>query len=73
MIRLGGHWAAYGEWACFPGTRLCRRGAMPRPARRESLMPGGGFVFNQVHSVMADVPPENIVAMLDAAFEFGEY
>jgi len=30
------------------------------------LAPGGGFVFQQVHNVMADVPPENIVAMLDA-------
>jgi uroporphyrinogen decarboxylase len=28
--------------------------------------PGGGFVFQQIHNVMADVPPENIVAMLDA-------
>jgi uroporphyrinogen decarboxylase len=36
-------------------------------------MPGGGFVFSQVHNVMADVPPENVVAMLDAAFEFGRY
>jgi hypothetical protein len=32
---------------------------MPRPARRESLMPGGGFVFSQVHNVMADVPSGN--------------
>lgn len=30
------------------------------------LAPGGGFVFQQVHNIMADVPPENIVAMLDA-------
>lgn len=30
---------------------------------------GGGFVFNQVHNVMGDVAPENIVAMLDAAYE----
>jgi len=30
------------------------------------LSPGGGFVFQQVHNVMADVSPENIVAMLDA-------
>lgn len=29
---------------------------------------GGGFVFNQVHNVMGDVPPENVVAMLDEAF-----
>jgi len=28
--------------------------------------PGGGFVFQQIHNIMADVPPENIVAMLDA-------
>ncbi|MBN1642131.1 MAG: methyltransferase [Anaerolineae bacterium] len=30
------------------------------------LAPGGGFVFQQIHNVMADVPPENIVAMLEA-------
>ena len=30
------------------------------------LARGGGFVFQQVHNVMADVPPENIVAMLEA-------
>lgn len=29
--------------------------------------PGGGFVFQQVHNVMANVPPQNIVAMFDAA------
>jgi len=28
-----------------------------------------GFVFNQVHNIMGNVPPENIVAMLDAAYE----
>jgi len=27
---------------------------------------GGGFVFQQVHNILADVPPENITAMLDA-------
>lgn len=31
------------------------------------LSPGGGFVFQQVHNIMADVPPENIVAMFEAA------
>ena len=34
--------------------------------RCDILSPGGGFVFQQVHNIMADVPPENIVAMLDA-------
>lgn len=30
------------------------------------LAPGGDFVFQQVHNVMANVPPENIVAMFEA-------
>jgi uroporphyrinogen decarboxylase len=32
-----------------------------------TLAPGGGFVFQQVHNILADVPPENIIAMFDAA------
>lgn len=28
--------------------------------------PGGGFVFQQIHNILADVPPENILAMFDA-------
>jgi uroporphyrinogen decarboxylase len=32
----------------------------------EIMRPGGGFVFQQVHNIMADVPPANVVAMLDA-------
>jgi uroporphyrinogen-III decarboxylase len=39
--------------------------------RLEILSPGGGFVFNQVHNVQASVPPENVSAMLDAAYEYG--
>jgi uroporphyrinogen decarboxylase len=31
-----------------------------------TLHPGGGFVFQQVHNIMANVPPENIIAMFDA-------
>lgn len=30
------------------------------------LKRGGGFVFQQVHNVLADAPPENVVAMFDA-------
>jgi uroporphyrinogen decarboxylase len=30
--------------------------------------PGGGFVFNQVHNILGNVPPENVVAMLDTAY-----
>ncbi len=35
----------------------------------DALAPGGGFVFNTVHNIQADVPPENIVAMWQAAAE----
>ncbi len=37
----------------------------------EIFSPGGGFVFQQVHNILADVPPENIVAMFEAVIEFG--
>jgi uroporphyrinogen decarboxylase len=36
-----------------------------------TMAPGGGFVFQQVHNILADVPPENIIAMFDAVAEFG--
>jgi len=32
-----------------------------------TLHPGGGFVFQQVHNILADVPPGNIVAMFEEA------
>ncbi len=41
--------------------------------RIADLAPGGGFVFTQVHNIQSDVPPENIMAMFDAAREFGTY
>lgn len=39
----------------------------------EIFKPNGGFIFQQIHNILADVPPENIVAMFEAAYEFGEY
>jgi len=56
--------------------RVLNRGT-PQDVREEvrrrinDLAPGGGFVFCQVHNIQPEVPPENIVAMLDAAAEFG--
>jgi uroporphyrinogen decarboxylase len=46
--------------------------ATPEEVRRhvrrqvEILSPDGGFVFQQVHNIQANVPPENIVAMYDS-------
>ncbi len=39
----------------------------------EAFKPGGGYVFNNVHNIQAGVPAENIIALFDAAFEFGAY
>jgi len=41
--------------------------------RMRIFSPGGGYVFNQVHNIQYNVPPENILAMFDAAHEFGTY
>jgi uroporphyrinogen decarboxylase len=42
-------------------------------ANMEAFKPGGGYVFNNVHNIQAGVPPENILAMYEAAYEFGVY
>lgn len=39
----------------------------------EALAPGGGFVFNTVHNIQADVPPENILAMVETLHASGKY
>lgn len=41
--------------------------------RVRDLAPGGGYILAAVHSIQVDVPPENILAMADAAREFGRY
>lgn len=33
----------------------------------EIMGEGGGFVFQQVHNILANVPPENVIAMFEAA------
>ena len=73
----------YGDRVTFWGggcdTQTVLGNATPQAIRehvRERiriLAPGGGFVFNQIHNIQVNVPPENVVAMLDAALEFGAY
>lgn len=36
----------------------------------EAFYQDGGFVFNTVHNILSDVPPQNIVAMFEAVKEF---
>ena len=39
----------------------------------QTLGTGGGCMIGAVHTVMNDVPPENVLAMVDAVEEFGYY
>ena len=56
--------------------RVLNKGT-PDDVRREvrrncaAFAPGGGFVFTQVHNIQPDVPPENVVAMVEALREMG--
>jgi uroporphyrinogen decarboxylase len=36
----------------------------------EIFSPGGGYVFNQVHNIQANVPPERIMAIYDTALKY---
>jgi uroporphyrinogen decarboxylase len=38
-----------------------------------NLGPGGGYVLASVHNMQADIPPENIIAMIEAASQYGQY
>ena len=40
-------------------------------ATMAAFKPGGGYVFNNVHNIQGEVPPENIVALFDTAYECG--
>lgn len=39
----------------------------------EQLGENGGYMVASVHTIMNDVPPENVLAMVDAVEEFGKY
>ncbi len=59
-------------WGGGCDTRTVLGGATPREVKEhvraqvDLMARGGGFVFQQVHNVLANVPPENIAAMYDA-------
>jgi uroporphyrinogen decarboxylase len=36
----------------------------------EILAPGGGFIFNTIHNILPDVPPQNIIAMFETIDEY---
>ncbi len=63
-------WGAIDTQYVLPrGTPQDVRGEVQR--RIDNLAPGGGYVLASVHNIQGDVPPENILAMLQAWQEFG--
>ncbi len=72
--------ATYGEQLVFWGGGCDTQSVLPNASpeeirahvaeRLKIFTPGGGFVFNQIHNIQANIPPENILAMYDTARNF---
>jgi len=70
----------YGKHLTFWGGGVNTQTTLPYGTRQqvreevlrhcEIFAKDGGFVFNTVHNIQANVPVENIVAMIDAVHEF---
>ncbi len=41
--------------------------------RLEKFKPGGGYVFNPIHNVQAQVPVDNLLALFETVKEYGSY
>jgi len=73
--------ARFGDRLAFWGGSIDSQHVLPTASPEEirqhvrrnlqTWKPEGGYVFNNVHNIQAGVPPENIVALYDAAYEFG--
>jgi uroporphyrinogen decarboxylase len=73
----------FGDKLCFWGGGIDSQHVLPsgtpeqirEDVRKhlEAFKPGGGYVFNNVHNIQAGVSAENILALYDAAHEFGFY
>jgi len=73
----------FGKDICFWGGGVETQRVLPTGAPEQvredvkknlaALAPGGGYVFNTVHNIQPEVPPQNIIAMWEALREFGRY
>ena len=65
-------------WGGGCDTAAILNKATPDEVRRHVLercmvfAPGGGFVFNTIHNILPDVPPENVFAAFNAVKAFNE-
>ena len=69
--RLSFHGAIDTQWVLPHGTVEDVRQEVRK--RIKDLAPGGGYIVCPIHNVQGDVPPENLIAMRDAVWEFGYY
>jgi len=73
----------YGKDLTFWGGGVNTQSILPRGSAQDikeevrrrigDLAPGGGYIFAAVHNIQPDVPPESIIAMLEAWKEYGAY
>ncbi len=82
MSDLRGLKEKYGDRLVFCGaidTQYILPSGTPEEVRDEVkrvigiLGEGGGYMVASVHTIMNEVPPENILAMVDAVMEYGSY
>lgn len=73
--RFGGRLAFHG---CISTAGVVAHGTVEDTVRDvrqtlETMMPGGGYCLSPTHSLQDNSPTENVVAMYEAAREFGRY
>jgi len=65
-------------WGAGCDTRHVLNQGTPAEVQRhvreqvDILAPGGGFVFNTVHNILPEVPPQNVAAMFDTLSDLRE-
>ena len=73
----------FGKQICFWGASIDAQRflafAEPEEIKKqvreniEIFKDDAGYIFSNVHNIQFDIPPENIVALFDAAYEYGSY
>lgn len=73
----------FGDDLCFWGGGIDTQRILPYGSPQEvaddvrrnldALAPGGAYVFNTIHNIQSEVPPENIMAMWEALRKYGVY
>jgi len=73
----------FGKDICFWGGGVDTQFTLPNGTKQEIkdevkrnmdiLAPGGGYIFNTVHNIQGDVPPENIATMFETFAENAKY